>query len=134
MGNNGKIDDSLTVLGTSKFVKEREPKAKSKYLKDFKNVLRNEIKKEEDNQGIEISLHAAKRIEDRNLEIDNEEFLKLRGAINKLRDKGGQESLIITDKAAYIIDVNQNRIVTAIDKDNMEENVFTKIDSTLVLN
>ena len=55
----------------------------------------------------------------------------LKGAIEKLKVKGGRDSLIVTDKAAYIIDVANNRIVTAIDKDNMAENVFTKIDSTL---
>jgi len=30
--------------------------------------------------------------------------------------------------------VSNNRIVTAIDRDNMAENVFTKIDSTLFVN
>jgi flagellar operon protein len=63
--------------------------------------------------------------------MDGEEYFKLKGAIEKLKNKGGRDSLVITSKAAYIVDVDNNKIVTAIDKNNMAENVFTKIDSTL---
>jgi flagellar operon protein len=51
-----------------------------------------------------------------------------------LKLKGGQDSLVITGKAAYIVDVSKNTIVTAIDKDSIGENVFTKIDSTILMN
>ena len=54
--------------------------------------------------------------------------------MDKLKTKGGQDSLVITGKAAYIVDVPKNTIVTAIDKDSMSENVFTKIDSTILMN
>lgn len=95
------------------------------------NVPQGEAKQIE--HGVILSKHAARRLEERDLKIDNNEYLKIRDAINKLKQKGGQDSLVITDKAAYIVDVNNNKIVTAIDKDNMAENVFTKIDSTLVI-
>ena len=85
-------------------------------------------------QGISLSTHAARRLKERNLEMDAGEYTKLKGAIEKLKTKGGQDSLVITGKAAYIVDVPNNRIVTAIDRDNMAENVFTKIDSTLFVN
>ncbi|HLE10392.1 MAG: hypothetical protein A2504_04150 [Bdellovibrionales bacterium RIFOXYD12_FULL_39_22] len=85
-------------------------------------------------EGIKLSAHAAKRLQERNLIIDNEEYFKLKGAIDKLRDKGGKDSLIITNNAAYIVDVDNNKIVTAMDRNNMAENVFTKIDSTLFVN
>lgn len=135
MGNNGKIGNfPIPKLSNPSNQGDLQRSDKSKYLKDFKNVLQQKIDKDRKSHGVDISLHAAKRIKDRNLEIDSEEFIKLRGAINKLRDKGGKESLVITDKAAYIVDVNKNRIVTAIDKNKMGENVFTKIDSTLVIN
>ncbi len=75
-----------------------------------------------------------KRIKQRNLEMDNDEYLKLKGAIEKLRTKGGQDSLVVTNKAAYIVDVAEGKVVTAMDKDDMAENVFTKIDSTLFVN
>ncbi|MCP4914290.1 MAG: flagellar protein [Oligoflexia bacterium] len=105
----------------------------SKNPNEFKNLL-NEIASENPADGLNLSVHAQKRLKERNLEMDQTEFFKIKNAIEKLRAKGGQDSLVITGKAAYIVDVNNNKIVTAIDKDNMAENVFTKIDSTVVLN
>jgi flagellar operon protein len=100
---------------------------------EFQNLLRDQIgePKTSESHGIKLSVHAARRLKERNLDMDGQEFFKLKGAIEKLKTKGGRESLIITPKAAYIVDVNNNKIVTAIDKNQMSENVFTKIDSTL---
>lgn len=84
--------------------------------------------------GISISSHAAKRLQERKIDFDGNEYLKVRDAISKLREKGGKESLVVTSKAAYIVDVKGNKVVTAVDKDSMSENVFTKIDSTVFMN
>ena len=93
-----------------------------------------ELKKLTNDKGIKLSVHAAKRLKERNIEMDGSEYLKLKGAIEKLDQKGGRESLVITSKAAYIVDVKNNTIVTAFDKENLNENVFTKIDSTILIN
>ena len=66
--------------------------------------------------------------------MDGDEFLKIREGINKLKEKGGKDSLIVTNQAAYIVDVDKQIVVTAMNKDDMAENVFTKIDSTLFIN
>ena len=60
--------------------------------------------------------------------------MKVKEAMTKLKDKGSQSSLIVSDKAAYIVDVKNNKLVTAVDKDSMSDNVFTKIDSTIFIN
>ena len=101
---------------------------------DFQNLLTDKISNIETDHGIKLSTHAAKRLSERNLQMDGEEYGKLKDAIGKLREKGGRNSLVVTSKAAYIVDIGNNKIVTAIDKESIEENVFTKIDSTMVLN
>ena len=83
---------------------------------------------------MKLSGHAAKRMEERQLDMDTNEFFKLRSALDQLKKKGGNNSLVVTNKAAYIVDVGNDTIVTAIDKESMAENVFTKIDSTLFIN
>ncbi len=85
-------------------------------------------------KGILLSTHAMRRLQERNISIDKEEYTKLQTAMDRLKLKGGQDSLVITGKAAYIVDVPKNTIVTAIDKDSIGENVFTKIDSTILMN
>lgn len=101
---------------------------------EFKELLKEKIDGVGQEHGIRLSVHAARRLHERNLEVDSNEFFKLKGALDKLRNKGGQDSLVVTDKAAYIVDVAQNTIVTAMDKEQLQDNVFTKIDSTLIIN
>ena len=84
-------------------------------------------------QEVQVSAHAMKRLQERNIELDGNEYMKLKEAITKLRGKGGHDSLVITNKAAYVVDVDKNTVVTAVDKNNMNENVFTKIDSTIFM-
>jgi|GEM_PF-3467193 len=92
------------------------------------------LKVDAESAGLKLSGHAAKRIEERKLDMDTDEFFKLRSAIDQLKKKGGSNSLVVTPKAAYIVDVAKDTVVTAIDKESMSENVFTKIDSTLFIN
>jgi len=102
---------------------------------EFDGLLREQLEGvKPQSEGLSLTTHAARRLKERNLEMDASEYTKLKGAIDKLKTKGGQDSLVITGKAAYIVDVPNNRIVTAIDRDDMAENVFTKIDSTLIVN
>ncbi len=106
---------------------------------EFKNLLDNNLEQSESPiaespKGLHLSTHAMRRLQERNLSLDKEEYAKLQSAIDKLKIKGGQDSLIITAKAAYIVDVPKNMIVTAIDKDSIGDNVFTKIDSTILMN
>lgn len=82
---------------------------------------------------VNVSTHAMKRLQERNIELDGNEYMKLKEAVGKLRAKGGHDSLVITNKAAYVVDVDKNTVVTAVDKNNMNENVFTKIDSTIFM-
>lgn len=101
---------------------------------EFGKLLGNELSGLPEYHGLKISNHAAKRINERNLDMDTNEYVKIKEGVEKLREKGSKESLLVTSKAAYIVDVNKNTIVTAIDKAGMSENVFTKIDSTIFMN
>lgn len=107
---------------------------------EFKSLLDSNLEQSEQStitespKGLHLSTHAMRRLQERNLSIDKEEYSKILSAIDKLKLKGGQDSLVITSKAAYIIDVPKNTIVTAIDKDSIGDNVFTKIDSTILMN
>ncbi len=96
---------------------------------EFREIMERDLRPE-----VTLSTHAAKRLEERNIQFDGEEYLKIKEAMSRLKTKGGHDSLVITDKAAYVVDVDRGTIVTAVDKNNMGENVFTKIDSTIFMN
>lgn len=98
-----------------------------------KELLQPQVTPKDVGPEVKVSTHAMKRLQERNIELDGNEYMKLKEAISKLRAKGGHDSLVVTNKAAYVVDVDKNTVVTAVDKNNMNENVFTKIDSTLFM-
>jgi len=108
-------------------------KGKNSSNEEFQNLLNN-TQKSESQAELSFSAHATKRIEQRELTMDNGEFIKIKNALSKLKQKGGENSLVVTGDNAYIIDVSKNKVVTAMGKDDLEENVFTKIDSTIFMN
>lgn len=132
--NNILIPNVTKTGGQKKVdVSNRLPK-EGKGVSEFSNLL-NEINSEKPvHGGINLSSHAAKRLQERQIDFNGEEYLKVKEAITKLNAKGGKNSLVITDKAAYIVDVANEKVVTAVDKMSMNDNVFTKIDSTVFMN
>ena len=137
---NNILIPNVTSLPSNKNV-ENANKLKSGETSEFKGLLDGAIDGQTESvtlpkqeKGIQLSTHAMRRLQERNISIDKEEYTKLQTAMDRLKLKGGQDSLVITGKAAYIVDVPKNTIVTAIDKDSIGDNVFTKIDSTILMN
>lgn len=139
---NNFLIPNVSTVGSEQAQVEKSNALKSGEKSEFKglvdqlshNDLRQpQIDKRHVGQDVQVSSHAMKRLQERNIELDGNEYMKLKEAIGKLRTKGGHDSLVITAKAAYVVDVDKNTVVTAVDKNNMNENVFTKIDSTIFM-
>jgi flagellar operon protein len=124
-----KINNELHQILKSNKNADKKSVVEDKDKDLFKSLLK-ETNEKADTQ-ILISKHAQKRLEQRDIKIDNEEYLKILSASQKLRSKGSKESLIVTDKAAYIMDINKNTLVTVMTKKGMNENIVTNIDSTI---
>ena len=119
-----KVDKSNTL----------QPGGKSEFKGLIDDQLRHpQVTEKHIGAEVNVSSHAMKRLQERNIELDGNEYMRLKEAVGKLRAKGGHDSLVITNKAAYVVDVDKNTVVTAVDKNNMNENVFTKIDSTIFM-
>ena len=54
-------------------------------------------------------------------------------AVDKAAAKGSKNTLLLTDSSALIVSVKDRTVVTVMDKHAMKENVFTNIDSTVVI-
>ncbi len=94
----------------------------------FKDLL--DKKKDEK---LKFSTHAQKRITTRNLIVDENEIANLEKGVGKLRKKGGKDSVVLLNEKAYVVSVQNNTVVTIIDNENLNENVFTNIDSMIIL-
>lgn len=131
--------NSILIPNVTKTPQQKSVDVSNQLPKGEKSEFANLLKEKVDSgkplhDGINLSSHAAKRLQERQIDFDGTEYLKVKEAIGRLKEKGGRDSLVVTDKAAYIVDVNNAKVVTAVDKGSMNENVFTKIDSTLFMN
>lgn len=80
-----------------------------------------------------FSNHAVERMMSRGIQFGPEKMAKITEAVGKARAKGAKETLVLTDQAALIVSVKNNKVVTVMDQQSLKENVFTNIDSTVML-
>ncbi|MDQ0494277.1 MULTISPECIES: TIGR02530 family flagellar biosynthesis protein [Paenibacillus] len=97
----------------------------SKDAKPFDQVLQEQV--------LKLSNHAAKRLEQRGIELRSDQMAKINSAVDKAAAKGAKESLILMQDMALIVSVPNRTVVTAMDKQSMENNVFTQIDSAVII-
>ncbi|VBB08091.1 flg new: flagellar operon protein [Lucifera butyrica] len=83
--------------------------------------------------GLTFSQHARQRLESRNIQLSREELMKLSGAVEKAAQKGAKESLVLMDNLALIVSVKNKTVITAMDGTSIRDNVFTNIDSAVVV-
>lgn len=82
---------------------------------------------------LKFSNHAVDRMRSRGISFDQEVMSKIENAVSKAAQKGAKETLLLTDESALIVSVKNNTVVTVMDKASLKDNVFTNIDSTVVI-
>lgn len=92
----------------------------------FKQVLDKEL------QSLKYSKHAQQRLESRNIELSDADRTNLEKAVDRADQKGANDSLVFLRDMAFIVNVKNRTVITAIDREAMKENVFTNIDSAVV--
>lgn len=84
-------------------------------------------------QGVRFSQHAQDRLKARNIVFSQADLASLEGAVNSVAQKGGKESLVMMGDSALVVSVKNRTVVTALDKSQMRGNVFTNIDSAVII-
>jgi len=105
-----------------------EPSGKTGGSSPFAGVLDNAVSGE-----LKFSQHAEARLKSRGIALGTAEMEKLKGAVDTLASKGGKESLVMVGDAALVVSVKNRTVITAMDKSQLQGNVFTNIDSAMVL-
>ena len=82
-------------------------------------------------QGVRFSNHAIKRLQSREINLNSDNVNRLSDAIDKAEKRGGKSSLVMVDDLAFIVNVHDRTVVTALDTNQRGEGVFTQIDSVV---
>ena len=98
----------------------------------FEKIL--EDKRNQFTQGsvLKFSKHASSRLTSRNIELTDSQVSRLEDGMQKANEKGIKDSLVLVDKLAYIVNVPSKTVVTAMDSNETNENIFTNIDGAVI--
>ena len=99
----------------------------------FNDILKQKSQIMIPRQDLRFSKHAAGRLVERNIALSDEQMVRLNDAARKASEKGIKESLVIVDSLAFIVNVPNNTVVTALDRTDSEDNVFTNIDGAVIV-
>lgn len=105
------------------------PTAAKKPKESFAQALSNELGRQ-----VDFSAHAIRRLESRHIDVtENDKIERLNRGVELAAEKGSEESLILVDSTAFVVSVKNNRVITTVEADDLKGNVFTNIDSTVII-
>lgn len=99
----------------------------------FGQVLADQLSAASAKANVKFSGHAQTRLASRNISFSGDDIAKLGDAITRASAKGARESLMLMDQAALVVSVPNRTVITAVDKSSLKENIFTNIDSAMIL-
>lgn len=94
----------------------------------FQDILSSKEEQAVDN--LKFSKHANERLATRNINLSAEQIERLENGTTKAREKGIRESLVMVDDLAFIVNVKNNTVITAVG--DSTDSIFTNIDGAVI--
>ncbi len=82
---------------------------------------------------VKFSGHAQTRLASRRITLSGDDVARLGTAMTQAAAKGSKDSLMLMDKTAFVVSVANRTVITAVAQDALKENIFTNIDSAMIL-
>jgi len=123
--NNNSVNRANLNVNTTERQKQIE-----KNSQRFHDIYQQEISKE---KTIKISAHAKQRLTQRNIELTEKDLDALNRGMSQAEKKGSRESLLLYKDLAFIASVRNRTLITAVQQNETKENVFTNIDSAVII-
>lgn len=111
----------------------QQPASVGKNGLSFHDILSSKTDSVQETGEVKFSKHAVNRLADRNIELTKEQVERLNQGAAKAGAKGINESLVIVDSLAFIVNVPNHTVITAMDQTETNENVFTNIDGAVIM-
>ena len=82
---------------------------------------------------LNFSRHAARRLDERGIEVDNQLMANLEHAVEEARKKGSRDVAVIGREGVFIVNVPNNVVVTTMSQEDTKDKIFTNIDSAVLM-
>jgi flagellar operon protein len=121
---------NLHRIPSQPFVRQVQP---SNIAQSSQQSFRDHLNKAVQPAELKISKHASERLAERNIHISETEWAHITDKVNEAKSKGIKESLVLMEQAALIISAKNATVITAMDRMEAKDQLFTNIDGTIVL-
>lgn len=102
--------------------------------RSFEDVLRQKQNESVmESSTLRFSKHAINRLNDRNIFLTDSQNARLEKGVKQAGEKGIQESLLLLDSLAFIVNIPNKTVVTAMETTETNSNVFTNIDGAVII-
>ena len=100
----------------------------------FEQILKQKQNlKTSENSELKFSKHASARLMNRNIQLTESQNERLENGVKAASEKGINESLVLVDSLAFIVNVPNRTVVTAMDQKETTSNIFTNIDGAVIM-
>lgn len=96
----------------------------------FNEILKNQ-QSSENTVSLKFSKHANERLASRNINLSDAQLERLETGTKRAQEKGINESLVMVDNIAFIVNVKNNTVVTAVNDSG--DKIFTNIDGAVIM-
>jgi flagellar operon protein len=121
-------NNNINGIGGRPVINTQKPVAQSNG--SFDSVLQKTINEKE---GLKFSKHAELRLQARNINLTAAQKEKMSEAVAKAESKGVKDSLVLMDNLAFVVNVRNKTVITAVNSNELKENVFTNIDGAVIV-
>lgn len=97
------------------------------------NLSFNALLTEQTTNQLKVSKHAFNRLQERNIHINDQQWEHITNKVFEAKSKGVNDSLVLTDNVALIVSAKNATVITAMDRNEIRNQLFTNIDGTIVM-
>ena len=123
------INNFPSIQQMTEQLKNSEKSSSSQTLqgKSFEQILNERTS---GGSELKFSKHASMRMQTRQIDLTENQWERLEGGVEKAGEKGIRESLVMVDNLAFIVNISNNTVITAVGEG--EDKIFTNIDGAII--
>lgn len=109
------------------------PQAQTAQRRNADDSFRTLLEGKLQGSGVEFSKHAVNRVVERNIDLSDSSLDRLGEGMRIAQQKGLNDTLILIDRTAFIVNVKNNKVITTVNGDELRGNAFTNIDGAVIV-
>ncbi len=94
------------------------------------NAILNKIQSADQ---VKFSKHAIDRLNARNIELTSDDMSRINSGVDRAKNKGVRDALIMMDNKVFVASVQNKTIITAAMDEQLKDSVFTNIDGAVIV-